>query len=146
MRADIAEESKRISKPLHQQLGPEIHLMWIFVDAWADHNWGVWDTALLADSDRQKGWTPTRSQRLLRELGLENKTDVFDAAGLSKAEREVIEACYPDSGGFLLPREIAQQLGWPSLRVRVYLFRAYERLQKWARLVAPPEATVTISL
>jgi hypothetical protein len=140
MRLDIAEESRRVAQPLHQQLGQTIHLMWIFVDAWADHNWGVWDTALLADSDREKGWTPTRSQRLLHSLGLTSKGDVFEAAGLSKVERQVMEARFPDSGGFLLPREIAQQLDWPTLRVRVYLFRAHERLQKWARLVDPGEA------
>lgn len=139
MRPDIAEESKRVSRPLHQQLGPTIHLMWIFIDAWADHNWGVWDTALLADSDRTRGWTPTRSQRLLGELGLRTKADVFTAAGLTKKQCEVMEARFPDSGGWLLPREIAQQLGWPSFRVRFHLHEAYERLRLWGRLIDPAE-------
>jgi hypothetical protein len=141
VRLDIAEESKRIAKPLHEQLGQTVHLMWIFVDAWADHNWGVWDTALLTEDERLRGFTPTRSQRLLRDLGLVSKADVFEAAGLTKKQCVVMEARFPDSGGYLLPREIAQQLGWPSLRVRVHLHEAYERLRAWVQLVDPPEAS-----
>lgn len=134
MRLDIAEETKRVAKPVHQQLSREIFLTWLFVDVWADHNWSVWETALLAEADRLE-LTPTRTKRLLLDLGLKNKSDVFDAAGLTKRQREVIDAQYPEGGGYLLPREISQSLGWPGIRVRFHLHEAYERLRRWGDLV-----------
>lgn len=134
-RPDLADETKRLARPAHEQLNRTIALMWLFIDVWADHNWGVWETALLAEADSTLVLTPTRSRRLLNDLGLKNKGDVFEAAGLTRMQRQVVEAQFPEGGGYLLPREIAQTLDWPTLRVRVYLHRAYERLRAWVDLV-----------
>lgn len=129
----IAEESRRLAKSPHLGLGPNVRLMAIFVDAWADHNWGVWESALNAEFD-EAVLTPTRTNRLLDEFGLVDRHGLFEAAGLSDRQKEVMEARYPDGPRSEPPTpiEIAQQLGWPSLRVRVHLHEGYARLRVWA--------------
>lgn len=135
MRLDIAEETQRLARPVHEQLSQSIRLMWLFADAWADHNWPVWETALLAESDRSRGWTPTRTRRLLNELQLTDMASVFTAAGLTDRQRQVMERRFPDNGSSPAPRDIARELGWPALRVRVHLHEGYDRLKRWASRV-----------
>lgn len=129
----IAEETRRIAKSPHLALGQNVRLMAIFIDAWADQNWGVWESALNAEFD-EVPLTPTRTAERLAEWGLVDRHGLFQLAGLSKRQIEVMEARYPEGprGEDPTPAEIAAQLGWPSLRVRVHLHEAYARLRAWA--------------
>lgn len=136
------EYTRRRSKPVHTLLGRDPWLLSIFIDAWADWNWGEWETALLG----QTAMTPTRTDRQLHEFGIGDRHGLFIAAGLSENQRKVMEIRYHDDlqgRATLTPIEIAERLGWPSLRVRVHLHEGYERLRAWGKRQLEP---LTISL
>ena len=111
-----------------------LRLLNILIDAWADHNWSLWETALLADERQQnshdrEGWNDAPVKKQLGEWGVVDQHGVYLIAGLTKSEREVAFLHYDRC---LEPTEIARLLRRDPVTVRVQLHKARERLRKLA--------------
>lgn len=115
--------------PQLRALGPTIRLLAVFIDAWADWNWGAFETALLIEGDREEGWNEDHAARTLRGWGVKDQHGVYLLAGLTKAEAEVAFMIYDRQ---LEPIEVAKYLNRPATTVRVQLHRAQERLRRLA--------------
>lgn len=120
-------------------------LLSIFIDAWADHNWSIWETALLEDERQQGsrdrgGWNDDPIRKRLSQWGVVDQHGVYLLAGLTKAETEVAFLAfdrgyltYKANGDEVLDAKgIAKQLNRPATTVRVQFYRAKERLRKLA--------------
>lgn len=116
--------------PQLRALGPTIRLLAVFIDAWADHNWGLFETALLVEGDREEGWNEDVTARQLREWGVKDQHGLYLLAGLTKAETDVALMFYDRR---LEPIEISRYLNRPATTVRVQLHRAQERLRRLAQ-------------
>lgn len=115
--------------PQLRALGPTIRLLAVFIDAWADHNWGIWETALLVEGDREEGWNEDHAARTLRGWGVVDQHGVYLLAGLTKRQREVAFMAFDRQ---LEPSEIGKYLGLDAHTVRVHLQAAEERLRRLA--------------
>ena len=116
--------------PQLRALGPTIRLLAAFIDAWADHNWGIWETALLVESDdRETGWNEDLTARTMRQWGAKDQHGIYAAAGLTKRQTEVA-FMYFDR--LLEPSEIGKYLKLDAHTVRVHLQAAEERLRRLA--------------
>jgi hypothetical protein len=120
-------------------------LLAVFIDAWADHNWALWETALLVDerragSEEREGWNDTPAKRRLREWGVVDQYGVYLLAGLTKAEQEVAYLAF-DRGYVTFEEDgdlaidaigIGRQLDRKPTTVRAQFYRAKERLKRLA--------------
>ena len=104
-----------------------LRLLDVLIDAWADHNWGLWETALLAESSEHEGWNEDESMRVLRKWGARDQHGVYAAAGLTKAETEVAFLHFDRQ---LDSAEIGRLLNRSAITVRVQLHKAQERLRR----------------
>lgn len=96
-----------------------------FIDAWADHNWGIWETALLVEGDRESGWNDDAAARQLKEWGVVDQHGVYALAGLTKRQTEVAFMYFDRQ---LEPAEIAGFLACDAITVRRHLQGVRERL------------------
>ena len=124
----MSRTSKTLSPQL-RALGPTIRLLWYFIDAWADHNWGTFETALLAESDNEEGWNLDSAERQMREWGARDQYGIYNAAGLTERQAEVAFLFFDRQ---LEPKEIAGYLGIDAVTVRVHLHKVEERLRRLA--------------
>lgn len=111
-----------------------LRLLNVLIDAWADHNWAIWETALLADERQsggrdREGWNDAPAKKTLSEWGVVDQHGVYLLAGLTKAEREVAFLHYDRC---LESAEIGRLLGRDPVTVRVQLHKARERLRRLA--------------
>ena len=115
--------------PQLRALGPTIRLLHAFIEAWAYHNWGIWETALLVEGDKAEGWNHGGAERQLHEWGVADQHGVYLLAGLTKRQAEVAFLFFDRC---LQPKEIASYLGIDPVTVRLHLHKAEERLRRLA--------------
>ena len=110
-------------------------LLNVLIDAWADHNWALWETALLADERQQRnsqereGWNDTPVKKTLGRWGVVDQHGIYAIAGLTKRQSQVAELYFDRC---MEPREIGQMLRCDAVTVRRHLQNIRERLARLA--------------
>ena len=111
-----------------------LRLLDVLIDAWADHNWSVWETALLAESSRPEGWHEDHASRAMREhWGVTDRHGLYLVAGLSERQAQIADMHYERQ---MQTSEIAAEIGTEAVTVRVHLYNVKQRLRKLAQRVA----------
>ena len=108
---------------------PLFRMLSVFIDAWADHNWSLWDTQLIIEGDRELGWNEDNTSRQLKQWGAKDQHGIYQAAGLTKRQTECAFMFYDRQ---LEPSEIGKYLRLDAHTVRVHLQAAEERLRRLA--------------
>jgi len=106
-----------------------LRLLDVLIDAWADHNWSIWDTALLAESSDHEGWNEDEAMRTMRGWGARDQHGVYAAAGLTKRQTEI---AYLHCERQMDSVEIGALVGCDAVTARVHLHNGRERLRRLA--------------
>ena len=106
-----------------------LRLLDVLIDAWADHNWALWETTLLAEFEAGEGWNSDEATRVMRNWGARDQHGIYAAAGLTERQAEVAYFRYERrmTGG-----EIARALKRPIGTVDRQLWEADQRLKRLA--------------
>lgn len=105
-----------------------LRLLNVFIDAWADHNWALWETALIVE-EHSEGWRENHATQLMRQWGARDEEGLYNAAGLTKRQRQIAFMRYNRQ---MEPSEIGKYLRLDAHTVRVHLQAAEERLRRLA--------------
>lgn len=111
--------------PQLRALGPEIRILAAFIDAWADHNWAIWETALLTES-KSEGWNFSKTERLLQRRGWRSVEDIYEAAGIQPNHWIVLDL---DTRGYE-ERDICRHTGHDRKTVYQWLERDRAKLRR----------------
>lgn len=143
----------RAVSPQLRELGPDIRLLAVLIDAMAAY--GQYcpqvqarvDSAMLAEREDGEGWHEDHAQRTLKEHGWRDADGIYNAAGIPEKHRPVIDlALYGDprkrgigkrredlEGGFS-DKEIARLTGRDERTVRLWLHDDLPKLLELADL------------
>ncbi len=128
-----ADVTDPLQNPL-RYLGSHVRILAALIDAivlpWEWEEWriiGHVETAISREQPllNRQGWNHDKAKRLMRERGWADLHAIYNESGMSEKQRQA-HALYLEGK---TTREIGGALNAPPVTVRVWLFRAAERLR-----------------